>query len=257
MRTVHEPEPPKASLTNANPIDPATGQPKKGPKLRLLNGSKAGNTPATAADKNPHNAGLSPSDPDYDPSPPNDNIRYTPAHHPVTGQPGFLINYPPDIHFTPFESEIPADQLMRLLRRQLHWAKKESEDLARDIENLEAIRRDEWCKKELTLEGVLEAELARAEAKGLARPSQIRAMRRDVRSNKLAWPKEPWWRQQQLNGDVAKQEAEEEMDVDAELEKREAAANGLLEQAERAEKDQDQDMLAVGALMGLSGAKQT
>ncbi|GAM86092.1 hypothetical protein ANO11243_041020 [Dothideomycetidae sp. 11243] len=252
MRTVHEPEPPKASLTNANPIDPTTGQPKKGPKLRLLNGSKTSTLPATAADKNPLNAGLSPSDPDYDPSPPNDNIRYTPAHHPVTGQPGFLINYPPDIHFTPFESEIPADQLMRLLRRQLHWAKQESEDLSREVDALEAIRQEEWLKKEVTLEALLEAELARAQHKGLARDRLVKAMRADLRTDNLEWSKQPWWREQAKI--KANPDEDEEMDVDDELSKREAEANDMLEKAGNAagRAEQDQDMLAVGALMGLS-----
>lgn len=246
MRTVHEPEPPKASLTNANPIDPATGQPKRGPKIRLLNGNK--NLPATAADKNPLNAGLSPSDPEWDPSPPNDNIRYTPAHHPVTGQPGFLINYPPDIHFTPFESEIPADQLLRLLRRQLHWAKQESEELARANASLEEMRHEEWVQKELLLEGVMELELVRAQTKGLARESQLRAMREDLRSDKLEWNKAAWWREQGLLSH-GPDELSGEMDV---VDESKEKTNGAGPAPARA--DGDQDMAAVGALMGLSSA---
>ena len=128
MRTVHEPEPPRASATNANPIDPATGQPKKGPKLRLMNGSGKSATSTPIKDAVPAQPLLDPSDPDQlSSTAANDDIRYIPAHHPVTGQPGFMITYPPDIHFSQFESEIPADQLMRLLRRQVHWAQQESE----------------------------------------------------------------------------------------------------------------------------------
>ncbi|PNS21503.1 hypothetical protein CAC42_1282 [Sphaceloma murrayae] len=249
MRTVHEPEPPKASLTNANPIDPATGQPKKGPKLRLLNGTKT-NVPALTADKNPLNAGLSPNDPEWDPSPPNDNIRYTPAHHPVTGQPGFLINYPPDVHFSQYESEIPADHLMRLLRRQLAWAKKEGEELEGEIEELERVKREEWIAKEALLEGFMEAELRAGEAQGAVREKLRVGLESDLRLEKIKWNREPEWRKRRGLMGLPKDlpYVAQAVDVDQERIKREEQADKIVE-GERAD-----DMMAVGALMGLSGA---
>lgn len=207
MRTVHEPELPKASLTNANPIDPATGQPKKGPKLRLIHGSVKKDMPATLPEKNPANAGLDPSDPRYDPSPPNDNIQYTPAHHPVTGQPGFLISYPPDIQFTPFESEIPADQLMRLLRRQINWAKKQSAMLKTDCDDLEYVRREEWVKKELVFDALMEAEYELSERKGTLAGSEIEEVGRDLRTRDLEWTQTPWWRKKEGTVVTVKEEA--------------------------------------------------
>jgi len=194
MRTVHEPEPPKASLTNANPIDPLTGQPKKGPKLRIINGSVKKDALATVAEKNPANAGLDISDPNYDPSPPNDNIVYTPAHHPVTGQPGFMINYPPDIQFSSFESEIPSDQLMRLLRRQIYWAQREHDKVKDQCDVLEAQRNDEWLKKEILVDALLEAEFEVGTYNRTMTEEETKSIVKDVRTRNLDWTREPWWK---------------------------------------------------------------
>jgi len=284
MRTVHEPEAPKASATNANPIDPTTGQPRKGPKIRLTaNGTKSSSmSPAEMAkhaDKNPDNMGKSPSDPDYDPSPPNDNIQYIPAHHPITGQPGFMITYPPDINFTQFESEIPADQLMRLLRRQLHWAQQESEDLKAEIEALESLRREEWVKKEVLLEGAMSGEFAHGTRQGLLADvrTQVQAqMEGDLDCAKgLKWTQSPWWKgegaegwrfgvprvQTSAAGGGRKRTGKDgdDVDVDDELQRRERTADDMLEVSSAAGKKpapshtEDDDMMAVGALMGLSG----
>jgi len=275
MRTVHEPEPPKASATNANPIDPLTGQPKKGPKIRLTaNGGKSGSADPAAtakhADKNPANAGLDPSHPDYDPSPPNDNIQYIPAYHPTTGQPGFMITYPPDTQFTQFESEIPADQLMRLLRRQLHWAQQEAEELQRDCERLQCLRQEEWVKKEVLLEGAMSGELAYAESQGLLaemKGHEKAQMESDIHTAKdLRWTKAPWWKSGEEwawkkrqadgldHGDGVRQDVDEpddgvEDDVD---ERMSYTKHGV----SRTQKEQEDDaMMAVGALMGLSAGE--
>ena len=97
-----------------------------------------------------------------EPSHPNDNITYIPAHHPITGQPGFMIHYPADIHFTTFESAVEADHLMRMLRRQIAWAEQEADQLKRETEELEKVKREEWMLKEVLLEAVMAAELSRA-----------------------------------------------------------------------------------------------
>ncbi|OQO12132.1 hypothetical protein B0A48_02772 [Cryoendolithus antarcticus] len=157
MRTVHEPEPARLNTALDLPLPPK--KTTKGPKPS--NGTKLPHSdgphvPTHDEDGNP-----------VDPSPPNDNITYVPAHHPVTGQPGFMIHYPPDIHFSTQESAINADHLMRLLRRQIHWASQEGEQLRRDNDDLEKLKRHEWEAKEILLEGVLAAELSRAERDGL------------------------------------------------------------------------------------------
>ncbi|WPG99228.1 INO80 complex subunit 1 [Acrodontium crateriforme] len=182
MRTVHEPEQPKIGTNEA-----ATPLGKKGSKLRLANG--------TLASKAPDSSLLKPIyDEDGDevsPSPANDNITYLPAHHPITGQPGFMIHYPPDIDFTAYESSVPADYLMKMLRRQVHYAEQESAELQQEIDDLERMRKEEWLIKEILLEGVMETELAHAERENIlldVDESVKDAMERDVRHSKtLAW----------------------------------------------------------------------
>ena len=190
MRTVHEPEAPAKSTTANDPTPPG----KKSIKLKLTNGNGNASANRVGPEGTPKGApsdmprSLDPNlptrtdtntiaahthDENGDPIPashqthPNDNIAYIPAHHPITGQPGFMITYPPDIHFTAWESSIAADQLMRLLRRQLHWAQKEQAELKRECAGLERTRGEEFQLKEVLLDGVLEAELARGEAEGL------------------------------------------------------------------------------------------
>lgn len=193
MRTVHEPEAAKGAPAQVNDSTPPS---KKG-KGKLTNGS----TPAKAAPEPSADlpAPVDEEGNEYEPTLPNDNITYIPAHHPITGQPGFMIHYPPDIHFTAWESSIAADQLMRLLRRQLHWAQQEGDGLRAEIEQLEQQRRDEWTLKEILLDGVMEAEYATAQSEDILRNVEDRvreAMERDVEPAKsLPWSGvEPKWR---------------------------------------------------------------
>ena len=192
MRTVHLPEPTKI----AGPPE-STPSGKKTVKLKLTNGNATSKPAAEKADQGPtHDEDGN----EVDPSPPSDNITYMPAHHPVTGQPGFMIHYPPDINFTAWESSVSADQLMRLLRRQLHWAQKESEDVKKEIEMLEQQKREEWLLKEILLEGALEAELAQAEKEHLLDKvdAKVRAaMEADVApARQYTWTDgPPKWRQ--------------------------------------------------------------
>lgn len=188
MRTVHEPEPSKSAPGSSTDPPPTS---KKGPKVKLLNGSSA------AKVTNP--AELGPThDEDgnaVEPSAPSDNITYIPAHHPITGQPGFMIHYPPDIHFSAWESSIAADQLMRLLRRQLHWAQKESDELKAEVEQLEQQKREEWELKEILLEGVMDAELSSSDLSNV--DARIReTMEKDAQPGKrLEWTGgDPKWR---------------------------------------------------------------
>ncbi|QIX02361.1 hypothetical protein AMS68_007878 [Peltaster fructicola] len=152
MRTVHEPEPAKGAGPNTSAfLDPPNVLKK--PLVKTANGTVARAAPAFAYDENGR---------EIDPSPPNDNITYIPAHHPITGQPGFMIHYPPDVHFSTWESSIRADELMRVLRHQVKWAEDESKVLEQENAELERVRREEWSLKEALLDDLTKTEQTRA-----------------------------------------------------------------------------------------------
>lgn len=206
MRTVHEPE-----ITRGPGTEPAAPTTSKGKSSKSKHTNGGGKVAALAAaqDTGPM---FDEDGNEVEPSPPNDNIAYIPAHHPITGQKGFMIHYPPDIHFSAWESSIAADQLMRLLRRQVHWAQRESDELKQEIEALEQQRREEWTLKEILLEGTLEAELAHADREQLLQrvdASVLEAMEHDVEPAKqLTWSGgTPTWRNRpplvrECSGDV-------------------------------------------------------
>lgn len=72
-----------------------------------------------------------------------------------------------ELDFTPEELAMPRDRLFRLLRRQFKWAEEDGQELQRQIEELEKVRRREWTQKELVLTNLMEAEVAQAEEKGI------------------------------------------------------------------------------------------
>jgi len=109
-----------------------------------------------------------------------------------------MITYPPDIVLTAYEGNIRADELMSHIRRQLHWAQQESEELKADIEELEDIRREEWIKKEILLEATMSGELAHGYKNGLLSDmgKHDKLMVEDVDSIKgLKWTRDPWWKE--------------------------------------------------------------
>ena len=109
-----------------------------------------------------------------------------------------MITYPPDIVLTAYEGNIRADELMSHIRRQLHWAQQESEELKADIEELEDIRREEWIKKEILLEATMSGELAHGYKNGLLSDmgKHDKLMVDDVDSIKgLKWTRDPWWKE--------------------------------------------------------------
>lgn len=203
MRTVHEPEPARGSVF----VDPPH------PKVRGSSKDKPPTNGSTLPNKKPPPqdlVGVPTHDEDgnpIDPSPISDNITYIPAHHPITGQPGFMIHYPPDIHFTAYESAINADHLMRVLRRQIAWASKEGEQLKVEVDELEKIKKEEWLRKEVLVEAVLEGELSNADRKGLLQrvDRQVeQAMEADTQPAKaLPWKGEkPLWLRRKRNHDL-------------------------------------------------------
>lgn len=117
-----------------------------------------------------------------------------------------LVQFPPDIEFTPEELRKPANELFQLLRRQLQWATKEGEQLRAEAEELERVRREEWQAKELLLENFMEAQAAaerrRRVEEGMPEDMEgWQAVEKDVAPSKALpiAPKEgklPWWRQE-------------------------------------------------------------
>lgn len=180
MRTVHEPEPARGSTF----LDPTAM--KKAQKSKLSNGASK-STPQDMTGVPNHDEDGTPIEPSH----PNDNITYIPAHHPITGQPGFMIHYPADIHFTTFESAVEADHLMRMLRRQIVWAEAEADKEKEGIEYLEKVRREEWAMKEVLLEAVMASELSHADQEGLLQQVDARveaAMEKDTEpAQRLNW----------------------------------------------------------------------
>ena len=76
-------------------------------------------------------------------------------------------SFPSDLDFTPDELAMPRDRLFALLRRQIKWAEEDQHITQREIEESEAKRRKEWAHKELVLSNLMEAEVAKAEEKGI------------------------------------------------------------------------------------------
>ncbi|KAF2706870.1 hypothetical protein K504DRAFT_412500 [Pleomassaria siparia CBS 279.74] len=116
-----------------------------------------------------------------------------------------MVQFPPDMNFTPDELLLPAPELFKLLRRQLHWATQEGEQLRTEADILEKQRKDEWYAKELVMENYMEAELATTRRKRLDaglydEPDTFKMMEGDIiPSKKLEVQpklgKLPWWRE--------------------------------------------------------------
>lgn len=168
-----------------------------------------------------------------------------------------MITYPPDIIFTQFESEIPANQLMRLLRRQLHWAQNESEVLKGQVEALEHGKRQEWAAKEVLLEGVMEAELSVGQQKGRVPDELLGAMEKDIEGlGDLQWSGRPAWKDRPVKTKPKAAVKEEKQEDGLWRGERAESEDMDVEEADRdaakQKSDRDDEMAAVGALMGLS-----
>lgn len=117
-----------------------------------------------------------------------------------------MVQFPPDMNFTNHELSLSAPELFRLLRRQLHWATQEGEQLRAEAEILEKQRKDEWITKELVMENVMEAELAqtrrkRLEAGLIDEPESFKLLEADILPSKKLdiqpkLDKIPWWREE-------------------------------------------------------------
>lgn len=73
-----------------------------------------------------------------------------------------MVQFPPDLSFSPIELALPADLLFHSLRRTLQFATEEGESLRLEAETLEKQRKAEWAAKEVLVENYMEFQLAKA-----------------------------------------------------------------------------------------------
>ncbi|KAK3044810.1 hypothetical protein LTS18_000295, partial [Coniosporium uncinatum] len=152
MRTVHETE----ALRPSDPVPKhhSSNPSNKAQRLRLTFGKPAADKSDKSAPASPSVApSAGPLLDEYD----NSNVTFLPS---AADDDTYERHFPPDIQFTPEELAMPADQLFRLLRRQLHWATQDADELKAEEDELNKRRKHEWLAKELALENIMEAELA-------------------------------------------------------------------------------------------------
>ncbi|KAF1972907.1 hypothetical protein BU23DRAFT_466430 [Bimuria novae-zelandiae CBS 107.79] len=203
MRTVHETE----ALRPSDPVPKhhSSNPSNKFQRVKLVlseekRSTEKGSTPGSPSSHAPNSATLPP--PSNEPDHLSDNIQY--VQNPMTNE--TEVEFPPDMNFSERELLLPADQLFRLLRRQLHWATQDGEKLRAEAEALEKQRKDEWAAKELLVENVMEAELEsgkrrRLEAGETDGPDYLAQLEADVVPSKKLQiqPKAgtiPWWREE-------------------------------------------------------------
>ena len=147
--------------------------------------------------KIPPTNGQSAADLEYE----HNNVIYERA--PLTSD-NLIKHFPPDISFTSDELSLPADVLLELLKKQVGWATQDGEELRREVEALEKVKKAEWIKKELLLENVLESEFAALERRngvlgGNEQQAVVRErMRKDAemaKRMKVDGEDKLWWRQ--------------------------------------------------------------
>ncbi|KAF2842461.1 hypothetical protein M501DRAFT_998763 [Patellaria atrata CBS 101060] len=229
MRTVHETE-------ALRPSDPVPKHHSSNPSNKLqrlkLVFNKAGelrsdkSTPVSPSHAHPLSAVTnSHTDSDFEPGVP--VIGSTFMAHYLHGRTGIPV-------LTEDERALAPDELFRLLRRELHWAQTESEDLKAELIALEGRRREEWEAKELVLENMLELEAVRMERKGyidrLGQESEKvkQGLAEDTKVMKSlefdGLKEEPWWRKEFTRRpkrepvDIGVEPPEEQLDGSAERE---------------------------------------
>lgn len=212
MRTVHETE----ALRPSDPVPKhhSSNPSNKFQRLRLVFGEKKmketdkGSTPASPSSHAPNSATV----------PLNADVEY--AHNNVVYMQDLaspntptMVQFPPDMNFASHELSLPAPELFRLLRRQLHWATQEGEQLRAEAEILEKKRKDEWVAKELLLENVMESELAKTRRRrleigetgesvsfGLLDEDVLAARKLEIKPKA---GKMPWWRAEEWTNKLA------------------------------------------------------
>ncbi|KAL1791899.1 hypothetical protein ACET3X_009650 [Alternaria dauci] len=166
MRTVHETE----ALRPSDPVPKHHSSNPTNNKQRLklvlnnearkLPHDKASTPGSPASHSHPSNSATIP--PNAAPTPDADYAHNNVIYLQDLANPSAptLVQFPPDIEFTPEELAKPAPDLFQLLRRQLLWATRQGEQLRAEAEELEKVRQEEWQAKELLFENFMEAQAA-------------------------------------------------------------------------------------------------
>jgi hypothetical protein len=208
MRTVHETE----ALRPSDPVPKhhSSNPSNKFQRIRLvLSESKRaekGSTPASPSSHPPPSAIVPPISADAEYA--HNNIVYMQDLASPTAP--TMVQFPSDITFTPYELSLPAPDLFRLLRRQLHWATQEGEQLRAEADILEKKRKDDWAAKELLIENVMEVEMATNRRKRLDagepdEPGYMAPLDTDIDPSKMLHVQSrnaqmPWWREESWLG---------------------------------------------------------
>jgi hypothetical protein len=155
MRTVHETE----ALRPSDPVPKhhSSNPQNKSQRLRLTfnkfsvgTNSPADSEPITV--KQPSKVSPAPSMTAADIEYEHHNATFTRDEE--TGE--WTPQFPSDVAFTQDELAMPAQQLWRLLKRQLVWATEELDELKRQLAAVEKIRKSEWIAKDLVLEELIQ-----------------------------------------------------------------------------------------------------
>lgn len=200
MRTVHETE-------ALRPSDPVPKHHSSNPsnkfqriKLVLSGASKPSSDRALSTPASPPahpSAPHIPTDADYA----HNNVTY--VQDLAAANPQTMVQFPPDLSFTPAELALPADALFHSLRRTLLYATEEGERLRKEADALEKLRKQEWDRKEVLFENYMEMQLSTAKRDRLERGEPdiegFEAAEGDVApSRKLKIHpvdgRVPWWR---------------------------------------------------------------
>jgi hypothetical protein len=208
MRTVHEtealrPSDPVPKHHSSNPTNN-----KQRLKLVLNNETKKlphdkASTPGSPASHShpPNSAPVPPAAPPSDADYAHNNVVY--LQDLANPSAPTMVQFPPDIDFSPEELRLPAPELFKLLRLQERWATQEGEQLRAEAEALERQRKEEWEEKELLFENFIEAQEAterrRRAEHGLPDVEGLASIHNDVLPAKMLkiTPKDgklPWWR---------------------------------------------------------------
>src|SRR5204863_8698322 len=108
--------------------------------------------------------------------------------------------YPTDLQFTEEENAMLPNELFRLLRRQVHWAEEEHQELEAEVAALEEKRKKEWLQKELLLLNAIESEIEWNTRRKAARngTAPLPAAKHDklkiLPKSRLPYTGEPWFR---------------------------------------------------------------
>lgn len=165
MRTVHETE----ALRPSDPVPKhhSSNPQNKSQRLRLtFNKFSAGangkaddeaNSPVSSkagpkdVPLSPTLSSLTPADIEYE----HNNVTFT--RDPQDGD--WVAHFPPDVQLTTQELDLPLQQLLVLLHKQMHWAMEVGEELKHQTHDLEMQRKSEWIAKEAVLSHYIKREI--------------------------------------------------------------------------------------------------